>query len=159
MGGGQAKSRLSTIEATEEERLRQAIESGLGYLGHCAGAFMAGTYSGWGLRLSPAAYDYPAFGAITTMSQHQLAAGGVRYVLFYGGAELSGHGSVIATYRNGEPSITQFRYGKGLVVLTGGHPEVSQATINALGLSDQDGDDSVLEHQLIRAVVTNEEVQ
>lgn len=120
---------------------------------------MAGDYGSWGLKLSPVAYDYPSFGAILTMSQHQmLLSGGVRYVLFYGGPDLDGHGQVIATYRNGAASIVQFRHGKGLVVLTGGHPEVSQSTINALGLTDQDGSDAALEESLIKAVVFDQEV-
>lgn len=160
MGGGKAKSRLDTISQVEEDRLREAVEGGLGYLGHCAGAFMAGTYGTWGLRLSPLAYDYPSFGAILTMSRHEMILEQKQqWILFYGGAELDGHGEVIAEYRNGQASIVQFRYGQGLVILTGGHPEVSQATISALGLSDPDGSDAELESVLIRAAVDSQEVK
>jgi glutamine amidotransferase-like uncharacterized protein len=159
--GGNSLTEYNSL-GSARTKIGDAIKDGLGYLGHCAGAFLTGDYGSWGLKLVPKAIDYPSFyysGTELAMSKHSLASGEVRYILYYGGPDLSGLGETIATYRNGATSIVQLRVGKGLMVLTGGHPESSQATIQSLGLTDPDGDDAALEHKLIDAVVSSQEVK
>lgn len=159
--GGNSLTEYNAL-GSARTKIGDAIKDGLGYLGHCAGAFLTGNYGSWGLKLIDYGIDYPGFfysGTELAMSQHHLANGEIRYILYYGGPDLSGLGETIATYRDGSASIIQLRVGKGLMVLTGGHPEASQATIKALGLTDPDGDDAALEHKLIDAVVSSQEVK
>jgi len=164
MGGGKASVQSQAIGSGELARLRTAVNNGLNYLGHCAGAFLVGDYGSWGLKLVPLVIDYPSFYPNISLgiSSHKMKCCGQtsRYVLYYGGPDLDPvGGSILATYANGAASIVQLRVGRGLVVLTGGHPEVSENTKQALGVVDPDGVDSELEIKLIRAVVDGLEVQ
>ena len=157
MPGGNAIRQGWGIGYSERERLKKAILGGMNYLGHCAGAFLVGSWSNYYLKLIPQKLDYNSLyyaGDDLVMDVGTLWDGSKRDMLYYGGPDLSPvAGKVLARYSTGEVSMVQFTAGKGLVVLTGGHPESSQITINALGLRDSDGYDDAVERPLIRAVV------
>lgn len=157
MPGGNAVKEGSGIGSAERDRLKKAILGGLNYLGHCAGAFFVGSWSSYYLKLIPQKLDYNRLyysGKEMVMDLNTMMDGSKRDILYYGGPDLTPvTGKVLAKYSTGETSMVQFTAGMGLVVLTGGHPESSQITINALGLRDSDGYDDVIERPLIKAVV------
>lgn len=157
MPGGNAVKIGSGIGATQRDRLKQAILGGLNYLGHCAGGFFVGSWSSYYLKLIPQKLDYPSFyysGETLSINRNTMMDGSLRHILYYGGPDLTPvAGKPLARYSNGQVSMVEFMAGKGLVIVTGGHPEASQITVNALGLTDPDGYDDAVERPLIRAIV------
>jgi hypothetical protein len=158
MPGGWAPTQGSAIAKADQERLKLAVSNGLNYLGHCAGGFLLGNYYTQYLDFFDVGLDYPRFfyqGHHVYMNKQTLWDGTSRYILYDYGPDLTPiPGKVLGRYSNGATSIVELNYGKGLMIATGGHPEVSQATIRSEGVYDPDGDDSRVEKALIQAVVT-----
>lgn len=143
--GGNAGTQNAGVSSAEEARLEQAIQGGLNWLGHCAGAFIAGTYSS-GFGMLPGVPGVRETGQITR--QETLWTGEKRDITFYGGpTDLSVYGGrSLAKFDDGGSSIQSVNYGQGRMILTAGHPGVETG-------GDRDGADDDLHQMLIKAVL------
>lgn len=129
------------------EQVRRFVSDGGGYVGFCAGAFMAQSYSSLGLGLLPgmaSRYSKGAFKAEIIWN------GRTRYVHFENGPRLQRIEGleVFATYAsNGSAAAGRGKYGKGKVVVSGVHPE---ALSDWWPVQDPDGLDTDLAADMIR---------
>ncbi len=164
--GGQGATQAKSVSADTHDRLRKAIQQeGVGYLGLCAGAFIAVAPTppvgqdvsyGFGIVNGPVPdyYFLEDQGIDISMTLHSFPDGTTQDILWYGGPVTpDGPGVVIAKYPNGNPAISQIWAGKGLVLLSGGHPTASQATLAALGVTSSDGIHQELAWKLVNAAI------
>ncbi|MCM2277325.1 MAG: hypothetical protein NDJ89_04560 [Oligoflexia bacterium] len=170
--GGQA-SRSLTPEAREKVRLA-VVERGVGYVGFCAGAFVAvgptppaGGAPEYGFSIIPAPklldYFYPfKDGNDDTAASLpiKLADGTERSLMFWGGPALPEiSGGVIARYDDGTPAMIQTRSGAGFITLTGPHPEGPSEWKAVAGITDPDGDDFDIASKLFESTLTQKPLQ
>jgi hypothetical protein len=141
-GGTEAGNTLPQTHAN----LRTAVQQlGVSYVGFCAGAFVAvapaptggGDVSyGFGVVDGPVLDYYTGPGTDQTYEQtlESYPDGTSENILWYGGPVTPPVG-VIARYPTGDPAISEMWSGKGLVLIGGVHPDLSQASLDALGVS------------------------
>jgi Biotin-protein ligase, N terminal len=107
--------------------LRNAVRSGVSYLGICAGAFFAGNspYNGLNLTSGVRFPFYALEDRGVRKSAVTIAAAGSPPLDHYweDGPQLTGWGEVVAKYPDGTSAIAQGTFGDGFVLLTGTHPE------------------------------------
>lgn len=146
MPGGNSLTEYNGLGGNEANRLKQAINGGLNYMGHCAGAFLAGRLGIInGMPDYPSSNYYGGGAQVTVDNTIKWGAGGTRDMLFYGGPDLTGFGKELAEHPSGASTIISNDYGQGHLILTAGHPGVT-------GPDDKDGSDAQLYQQLIRAI-------
>ncbi len=166
--GGSGGTIYSNLTAATRLRVRKAVqEAGVGYVGFCAGAWVAvgpeatgNATAAYGMAVAPGAVlDYyypPGKSNVTAMVDVIFAGGENRSLVWYGGpATPEWKGGVVARYDTGEPAISQIRSGKGFVVISGPHPEAPQGWRSAAGY-DRDGLDYDIALAMIRAATTGE---
>jgi len=141
-GGTEADDTLPQTHAN----LRTAVQQlGVSYVGFCAGAFVAvapaptggGDVSyGFGVVDGPVLDYYTGPGSDLEYEQtlESYPDGTTENILWYGGPVTPETG-VIARYPTGDPAISEMWSGKGLVLIGGVHPDLSQATLDDLGVS------------------------
>jgi glutamine amidotransferase-like uncharacterized protein len=129
--GGNFEEIGSSLRADTTARLRDAVGSGLNYLGICAGAFFAGASPYNGLNLT-SGVRFPFYSledqgirkapvAITT-------ADGPRIEVYWeDGPRLTGWGEAVARYPDDTPAVVQGTFGQGWMVLTGVHAEAPES--------------------------------
>jgi glutamine amidotransferase-like uncharacterized protein len=111
-------------------RLRNSVNTGLNYLGICAGAFFAGNSPYHGLNLTSGVPFH--FYAAENRGIHKAAvaiawsAGPTLDQYWEDGPQLTGWGAVVARYPDRTPAIVQGEFGSGMVILTGVHPEAPE---------------------------------
>ena len=118
------------LTASTTAKVRNAVGSGLDYLGICAGAFFAGASPYNGLNLTNGV-RFPFYSledrgirkAPVTISR---AAGERLEVYWEDGPQLTGWGQAVARYPDGTAAVVQGRFGDGWVVLAGVHPEAPE---------------------------------
>lgn len=138
--GGHAPTIYENLALHARSNLRELVkENGRGYLGFCAGAWLAADSHydfGWtdsltleGTSMQRAGHDF----ALTNAS---FADGKSREMLWFGGPITPNlRRGVVARYADGTPAITQIRAGKGLVIVSGLHPAATPGILRSLGLS------------------------
>jgi hypothetical protein len=109
-------------------RIRRTVKDGLGYLGICAGAFLAGAakdYDSLDLTSGVKFHFYSAEGRGIRKAAVPIVGAGAATLDQYweDGPELTGWGDVVGRYPDGTPAIVEGRSGKGWVILAGVHPE------------------------------------
>jgi glutamine amidotransferase-like uncharacterized protein len=104
------------------EQVKEFVKAGGGYVGFCAGAFMAQSYGSLGLGLLPGMATRYSKGAFKAEIEWK---GRKRHIHFENGPRLQRIEGVevFATYINGAAAAGRGRYGQGKVVVTGAHPE------------------------------------
>src|SRR5262249_22947189 len=111
-------------------KLRGAVESGLGYLGICAGAFFAAASPYNGLNLTDGVW-FPFYTlesrGIRNAPVSVNTADATLEVYWEDGPQLTGWGQPVARYSDGTPAVVQGTVGDGWVVLTGVHPEAPES--------------------------------
>jgi glutamine amidotransferase-like uncharacterized protein len=119
------------LTAGTTTRLRNAIGSGVGYLGICAGAFFAGASPYNGLNLTSGArfpfYVLEDRGIRKAPVVITTADGPTLEVYWEDGPQLTGWGEVVARYPDRTPAVVQGTFGDGWVVLAGVHPEAPES--------------------------------
>jgi glutamine amidotransferase-like uncharacterized protein len=119
------------LAAGTTTRLRNAIGSGVGYLGICAGAFFAGASPYNGLNLtSDVRFPFYALedrGIRKAPVTIATADGATLEVYWEDGPQLTGWGAVVARYPDRTPAVVQGAFGDGWVVLAGVHPEAPES--------------------------------
>ncbi|HEX8792943.1 MAG TPA: hypothetical protein VF765_18485 [Polyangiaceae bacterium] len=140
-GGTEAGDTLPQTHAN----LRTAVQQlGVSYVGFCAGAFVAvapaptggGDVSyGFGVVDGPVLDYYTGPDSDQTYEQtlESYPDGTTENILWYGGPVTPEIG-VIARYPTGDAAISEIWSGKGLVLIGGVHPDLSQASLDALGV-------------------------
>jgi hypothetical protein len=128
MPGGNSITIGSYLTKNTTATLHNAVNSGLNYLGICAGGFFGGfsAYNNFTNLTSGVWFSvYPNNGAGIgkTAVKTSFPNGSTLDVYWQDGPELGGWGNVVAKYPNGQPAITEGNLGSGFVVLSGVHFE------------------------------------
>lgn len=127
--------------------VRRAVESGLNYLGLCAGGFFAGNLPYNGLNLT-SGVRFP-FYAAENRGVRKASPALDQY--WEDGPQFTGGGEVVGRYPDGTPAIVQGTYGTGLVTLSGIHPEAPDSWRRGLIFHTPAGADHAYAEMLIRA--------
>lgn len=149
--GGSGGTITSNLDTGTRLRIRQAVrEFGVGYVGFCAGAWVAvgpeaetAKIASYGLAVakgSVLSLFMPGGSAPTAaMVDVSFADGSTRSLVWWGGPYTpEWSGGVVARYDTGAPAISQTFAGKGFVVISGPHPEAPQGWRSTAG-NDSDG--------------------
>ncbi len=111
-------------------KIHNAVQSGLNYLGICAGGLLAGNASSNSLNLTSGVRV--GFYAEVNRGIHKAAVAiagvGTPAVEHYweDGPQFTGWGAVVGKYPDGTPAIVEGTSGKGWVILCGVHPEAPE---------------------------------
>jgi hypothetical protein len=144
--GGEGGTEAESVSATTHANLRTAVQQlGVSYVGFCAGAFVAVAPApaagqdvsyGFGVVNGSLLNEYAGPGTNQDYEEtlNTFASGSTENILWYGGPIVPNTG-VIAKYPTGDPSINEQWSGSGLVILAGLHPDLSQATLDSLGVT------------------------
>jgi hypothetical protein len=114
------------LEPSAITRIHDAVQNGLGYLGICAGAFLAGRSTHYAsLDLADAQFGFYAGIYSVHKAAVVIAGPGTPTLEQYweDGPQLGGWGAVIGKYPDGTPAIVEGTSGRGWVILIGVHPE------------------------------------
>jgi Biotin-protein ligase, N terminal len=118
------------LTPTTTANIRNAVQSGLNYLGVCAGAFVAGNspYNGLNLTSGVKFGFYSAEERGIRKAAVPIATAGAPMLEHYweDGPQLAGWGAVVGKYPDGTPATVQGTFGSGSVILTGVHPEAPE---------------------------------
>jgi glutamine amidotransferase-like uncharacterized protein len=109
-------------------KLHDAVQGGLGYLGVCAGAFLAGSSTYYpSLNLTSGVrfgfYSDENRGIRKAAVAIAQVGGPTLEQYWEDGPQLSGWGAVVGKYPDGTPAIVEGSSGQGWVILSGVHPE------------------------------------
>jgi glutamine amidotransferase-like uncharacterized protein len=166
--GGYAGRMSHSLTVEARERIRKAVtEEGVGFVGFCAGAFIAITPPAapnelgpaWGLSIIPGDllpyYHLEDEGTDNAIVKIQLPNNQARSLIWWGGPYFPDYPQgVIARYGDtGQSAIIQTWAGKGFVILSGPHPEAPQNWFDKLGLDDSGGSAQDIAWNLIDAVL------
>jgi glutamine amidotransferase-like uncharacterized protein len=139
--GGTANTMSNSLTSSTIQLIQNAVsQDGMGYLGICAGAFLAGNYGSWGLALTSNGFNYyvaESQGITEEAVQVSFPDGSQKGLIWYGGPKLDGFGSVVGKYPDGTIAIAQETSGKGFVLLSGVHPEAPASW--RVGMTGADG--------------------
>ena len=131
-GGGQdIPGALRSLGEARSEAIRGYVANGGRYLGLCMGAYLADDTN---LGLIPQDLDgeagRPGFEVpgIADAAVQVTWGGKADQVFFQDGPYMpkAGHYTTLATYHNGDVAAARYTFEKGVVVLSGPHPEASQ---------------------------------
>ena len=165
--GGIAETAISSMSARLKTELVNFISNGGGYVGTCAGAFMAtstvGSSSYTGLNIFPghtAPYWYTPIKYDYTLLEVNWS-GVTRDIYFEGGPYIYGLPSTAqatAHFQDGNVAAARATYGKGRVYISGPHVEAPIYWMSEDGVVDPDGSDYMLGVQMVNwaAGLTNE---
>ena len=143
-GGGQdIPAALDSFGDARVDAIREYVAKGGRYLGLCMGAYLADN-SNFGLI--PQDLDSeagrPGFEVrgVEDAAVRVMWDGKPDSVFYQDGPyfpKVDGHApyTVIATYRNGDVAAARYRYEKGVVVLSGPHPEAGKAWFENAGIA------------------------
>jgi hypothetical protein len=138
-------------------KVRSAVQGGLGYLGICAGAFIAGRsiYNGLDLTLGVRFAFYADESRGIRKAALPIAGPEAPPLDQYweDGPELSGWGSVVAKYPDGTPAVVEGFSGSGWTILSGVHPEAPESWRRGLSFRTPSGVDHAYAATLIRAAL------
>ena len=128
--GGNFEVMGNGLATSTPAKLRDAVRDGVGYLGVCAGAFIAGDSPYNGLNLTDGRrfgfYSAEARGIRKAAVAIETADGKTTEHYWEDGPQLDGWGAVVAKYPDGTAAIVQGSAGRGWMVLTGTHPEAPE---------------------------------
>lgn len=154
--GGYASVAMANMTSQLKNAIRNFIFNGGGYVGFCAGAFVAttkvGTTKNSGLGIFPGGTKLYGKGIDIKRVKWK---GSERYIYWEGGPYLRNlpkNVETVAHYSNGAVATARTQYGKGKVYITGLHPEAPQDWIDYSGQSDIDGNDFDLGAEMLHWV-------
>lgn len=137
--------------------IRNAVQSGVNYLGICAGAFFAGNSPYNGLNLTSGVrfsfYSAEARGVRRTALAISTPEAPTLDQYWEDGPQLSGWGEVVARYPDGTPAIVEGSFGSGVVMLTGVHPEAPAGWRRGMTFTTSAEIDHIYAATLIRAAL------
>jgi glutamine amidotransferase-like uncharacterized protein len=137
--GGNFVQMGNSLTPAAVANVRDAVQSGLNYLGICGGAFLAGNSPYNGLNLTSGVrfpfYAAEARGIRKAAVQIAIAGSSPLEQYWEDGPQLSGWGDVVAKYDDGTPAVAQGKFGNGSVLLLGTHPEAPDSWHRGLRFS------------------------
>lgn len=161
--GGVAATALFSMTTPLQEGLVKFVHSGGGYVGWCAGAFMATASLGEtryaGLGIFPGGTGiyrtYTESGAVDYSLQEITWKGKKRSIYYEGGPFLYGlenepTASIVGLYDTGYVAAARATYGSGRVFISGPHPEAPAVWTKEDGINDPDGPDLDLAIEMVR---------
>lgn len=165
--GGSGGTIYKSLSEAARLKVRQAVRDyGMGYVGFCAGAWVAvgpesntDQTASYGFAVAPGDVLpswFPGGNSSLTAAVVPVtfADGSKRQLVWWGGPSTPEWGQgVVARYDNGIPAISETRSGKGYVVISGPHPEAPQGWRGTAG-TDSDGLDYDLAKSMIQAALT-----
>lgn len=128
-GGNYIKMGNSLTPGTSQ-RIQNAVQQGVNYLGICAGGLLAGKAECNTLNLTGVKFD---FYAVVNRGIHKTVAPVTCIDLpviehyWENGPQFTGWGLVVGKYPDGTPAIVEGTVGKGWVILCGVHPEAPES--------------------------------
>jgi glutamine amidotransferase-like uncharacterized protein len=158
--GGNFEYIGNRLASSTTANIRNAVQSGLNYLGICAGAFFAGDSPYNGLNLTSGSrfgfYAGEAQG-IPRAAVAITAAGGQTLDQYWeDGPQLTGWGAVAGKYPDGTPAIVEGTFGNGWVILTGVHPEAPASWRRGMDFRTPVNTDNAYAATLVRAALNRE---
>lgn len=164
--GGEGGTEAGSLSAQTHANLREAVQlRGVSYVGFCAGSFIAVAPApvgnqdvsyGLGIVNGPLLQYYylENQGTDIAMTEETFADGTQADLLWYGGPVTPDTpGGVIARYPTGEPAMSEMWSGRGFVVLSAVHPTATQAILDALGMTSNDGTHTDIAWNLINGAL------
>lgn len=134
--GGNFEEIGRSLAPATSAKVRNAVRSGVNYLGLCAGAFFAGASPYNGLNITDGVqfefYALEAQGTRKGVVSIAFADGSTCEHYWEDGPQLNGWGDVVAIYPNGAPAIVEGQSGAGWVILTGTHPEAPASWLRGM---------------------------
>jgi len=125
--GGNFEAMGNHLQPATAAKIRAAVQNGLGYLGICGGAFIAGDspYNGFNLTGGVRFHFYSDENRGIRKAAVAIARPREPPIEQYweDGPELSGWGNVVAKYPDGTPAVVEGPVGRGWAILVGVHPE------------------------------------
>jgi hypothetical protein len=126
--GGNFLTIGNNLKSSTTANIHDAVQSGLSYLGICAGAFLAGSSTHYNsLNLTPGVrFDFYADENRGIRKAAVAIAGAGTPTLdqyWEDGPQLTGWGAVVGKYPDGTPAVVEGTSGNGWVILSGVHPE------------------------------------
>lgn len=160
--GGIGNYALWSMTGRMRDELERFIRDGGGFVGFCAGAFMAtesiGRRGAPGFGIFPGtsiAYPYYAIRPDLAYTLAPVTWNGVKRAIFLEGGPylIIPYGAkveVIATYASGAVATARTRYGQGRVYITGLHPEAPEIWTEEDNIKDPDGSDQYLATEMVQ---------
>jgi glutamine amidotransferase-like uncharacterized protein len=160
-GGTPSVDDAWTMLQADAPAITSFVRGGGRYLGFCEGGYLAGATPGFGFLPGDTDQYITSRGASVTTDVDTVIPitwrGHTRSMYFQDGPQFivnPGSGATtIATYSNGEIAALDAPYGTGKVGVVGPHPEADASWYADYGLTDSDGPDADLAHDLIDAVM------
>jgi glutamine amidotransferase-like uncharacterized protein len=125
--GGNFEAMGDHLRPATAAKIRATVQNGLGYLGICGGAFIAGDspYNGFNLTGGVRFHFYSDENRGIRKAAVTIARPREPPIKQYweDGPDLSGWGDVVAKYPDGTPAIVEGPVGRGWAILVGVHPE------------------------------------
>jgi glutamine amidotransferase-like uncharacterized protein len=125
--GGNSNTIGNNLSKAATTNIHNAVQSGLHYLGICAGGWFGGYAIANGLNLTSGVwfnvYDNYDRGTGSTAVEISYPNGTKLDQFWHDGPEFSGWGSIVGKYPDGTPAIVEGKSGSGWVILSGIHAE------------------------------------
>jgi hypothetical protein len=125
--GGNSNTIGDSLSKAATTNIHNAVQSGLHYLGICAGGWFGGYSIYNGLNLTSGVwfnvYHNNGKGTGSTAVEISNPKNGKLDQFWHDGPEFSGWGSIVGKYPDGTPAIVEGKSGSGWVVLAGIHAE------------------------------------
>ena len=157
--GGNFVTMGNSLKPSTTAKIHNAVESGLNYLGICAGAILGGDslYHDYGLNLTNGVrfefYDVVKQGIHKAAVPIADAGSGTLDQYWEDGPQLNGWGAVVAKYPDGTAAIAEGMSGKGWVILSGVHPEAPESWRRGMNFTTPASVDNAYAGTLIRAAL------
>ena len=155
--GGNFEQIGNGLTSNTTANVRNAVHSGLNYLGICAGAFFAGDspYNGLNLTSGVRFTFYALEDRGVRKAAVEIAIAGLPALTHYweDGPQLAGWGDVVAKYPDGTPAIVEGNIGNGWVILSGIHPEAPESWRRGLTFTTPASVDNAYAATLITAAL------
>jgi glutamine amidotransferase-like uncharacterized protein len=148
----------NSLTTSTTANIRNAVQSGLNYLGICAGSFLAGHSSYYnGLNLTSGVrfgfYSAEDRGIRKAALAVAVAEGPTLDQYWEDGPQLTGWGAVVGKYPDGTPAIVEGTFGSGWVILSGVHPEAPASWRRGMTFHTPAGVDNAYAATLIHAAL------
>lgn len=137
--GGNYITMGNNLTPETTQRIQEAVQQGVNYLGICAGGLLAGKAQCNSLDLTSGVKF--GFYAVVNRGVHKAAVpiasadGPVIEHYWEDGPQFTGWGQVVGKYPDGTPAIVEGTCGKGCVILCGVHPEAPESWRRGMAFS------------------------
>lgn len=148
----------NSLKKSTGDSIRRAVKQDLNYMGICAGAFLAGNsayYNGFNLTsgVTFAFYSAETKGIRKRMVSITDPGGRTLDQYWEDGPQLTGWGDVAAKYPDGTPAVSEGKYGRGFVALSGIHAEAPANWRDGMTFTTTVTADNAYAAMLIRAAL------